>query len=172
MSFATLYCEVCVFQVWAIVLLVIHPTILHQVLANFLSNLLDVQFHQWDVMPLHVLHYELRPTCHVEVGYLGLNVVQVARLLEVFLHSICEVLDCSVRQLLNQFCLQVLNQHHFFLGAFDCLTQLLEPFLQVLDVIYANRTGLRFIHELYQVLQIGQPLCLVEQVLRILSLFL
>lgn len=172
MSVATLYCEVCVLQVWAIVLLVIYPTILHQVLANFLSNLLDVQFHQWDVMSLHVLHYELRPTGHVEVGYLRLNVVQVARLLEVLLHSICEVLYRSVRQLLNQFCLQVLNQHHFLLGPLYCLPQLPEPLLQVLYVIHADGTGLRFIHELYQVIQIGQSLRLVEQVLRILSLFL
>lgn len=93
MTFASLYAESSILQVGAIVCLVIDATMLHQILANFLRQLLYVQFHQWNVVLAHILGYELRPARHVDVGYLGLNVVQVSRLLEVLLNSICEVLN-------------------------------------------------------------------------------
>ena len=103
--FATLYAESSILQVGAIVLLVIYAAVLHQILANFLRQLLYVQFDEWNVVSLHVLYNELSPARHVEVGYLGLNVVQISRLLEVLLDAICEVLYCALRQLLDEICL-------------------------------------------------------------------
>ena len=89
-----------------VVLTIPHLTaMLDEVLANFLCQFSNVQLHQWDVMLLHVLHDELCPARHVEVGYLRLNVVKVARLFEVLLHSICEVFYSSVRQLPYEACL-------------------------------------------------------------------
>ena len=65
MTFTTLYAESRILQVGAIVLLVIYAAVLHQILANFLRQLLDVQLHQWNMMSLHILHDELSPAGHI-----------------------------------------------------------------------------------------------------------
>ena len=105
MTFTSLYAESSILQVGAIVLLVIDATVLHQILANFLRQLLNVQLHEWYVVLIHILDYELRPAGHIDVGYLGLNIVKVSRLLEVLLDAICELLYCALRQLLDKVCL-------------------------------------------------------------------
>ena len=65
MTFTTLYAESRILQVGAIVLLVIYAAVLHQILANFLRQLLDVQFDEGYVMSLHILHDELSPSGHI-----------------------------------------------------------------------------------------------------------